>query len=345
MIEFRGTYFDGKMSMGHSVAVRVTEGVLSVYDIENRKIVELPVHWTTFDPPLGRTHRTITFPGGGKILTYNFDAFDRLQHTLGKNSWTFLLCRLESHWTSVLIGLTVLIVCVFFFTFCGIPWGAKIAASFIPFQLKESISTQTLNLLDKQFLSPSTLEREKAECIQRCFTAVIEDMALSGAYRLELRKGNRLSANAFALPSGIIVFTDELAGLVESDEEAAGIFAHEICHVEHHHGVRSVIQNTGIFLLLAILAGDVASITSVSASLPTIFIEAGYSRRFENEADEAAARYLLRKGYGIGPYRDILMRIREQSPHKARISWLSSHPALADRLSRIDAIGNDPDVQ
>ena len=50
-------------------------------------------------------------------------------------------------------------------------------------------------------------------------------------YQLEFRHGGYIDANAFALPSGIIVMTDELVELAKSDDELISVLAHEIGHV------------------------------------------------------------------------------------------------------------------
>ena len=75
-----------------------------------------------------------------------------------------------------------------------------------------------------------------------------------------------LKANAFALPSGIVVLTDELEALAQHDDELSAVFAHEIGHVVHRHSMRMVIQHSASALLMLGLLGDVNSATSVVAA-------------------------------------------------------------------------------
>jgi Zn-dependent protease with chaperone function len=59
-----------------------------------------------------------------------------------------------------------------------------------------------------------------------------------------LLKANRNSAaNAFALPNGRVVVTDELVELLKNDSDALrAVLLHEIGHVQHHHSIRLAAQ-------------------------------------------------------------------------------------------------------
>jgi Zn-dependent protease with chaperone function len=83
-------------------------------------------------------------------------------------------------------------------------------------------SQQTLSTLDRIVLRPSGLtaarQAEIADLLHRVATAAGDP----GRYRLELRDGGRIGANAFALPDGTVIVTDQLVRLAEVDE-AGGI--------------------------------------------------------------------------------------------------------------------------
>jgi predicted Zn-dependent protease len=129
--------------------------------------------------------------------------------------------------------------------------------------------------------------------------------------------------------------TDELVELAENDRELEGVLLHEIGHVEQRHGLRSIIQDAGVFLLISTLVGDVASITSTTASLPTLLAQTGYSRQFEREADEFAVRHFVARGWSTGPFRDILLRMSEGAPSFPGESILSTHPVTSERIESI----------
>jgi len=164
------------------------------------------------------------------------------------------------------------------------------------------------------------------------------DFSPAFTYRLEFRQGGGLGANALALPSGAIVITDELVALAGDDMEIAAILAHEMTHVEKRHALRSLLQDAGVFLLISILVGDVTSVTSIAASLPTLLVKSGYSRRFESEADEAAGYWLIHKGWGTRPLQDILRRLAIHQKGLAGPSWLSTHPDTNRRIAHLQAL-------
>ncbi len=66
------------------------------------------------------------------------------------------------------------------------------------------------------------------------------------------RKGGPIGPSAFALPSGTVIMTDELVDLVDQKGELEALFAHKIAHVTNRHGLRSALQDSGVFLLISV---------------------------------------------------------------------------------------------
>jgi predicted Zn-dependent protease len=175
----------------------------------------------------------------------------------------------------------------------------------------------------------------------------LERVAGEGAqsrFRLEVRAGRALGANALALPSGIIILTDELVELARNDDEIAAVLAHEVGHVRGRHALRHVLQNSVSGLLIASLTGDLLSVTSLSAALPTALVDASFSREFEREADDAAMAWMKSAGVQPRGYAGILGRLQAQldarngratggrSPVR---NYLSTHPDTGERIRRI----------
>ena len=148
-------------------------------------------------------------------------------------------------------------------------------------------------------------------------------------------------ANAFALPSGIIVVTDELVELAQDDDEILAVMAHELGHVHHRHIMRTIIQNSATALIIAILIGDLSSIAGLSATIPTVLMEAHYSREFELEADSFAVHRLSEMGKNPAALGRILQRLTEDhESDEGSTLWryLSTHPATQERVKAIDAL-------
>jgi predicted Zn-dependent protease len=174
--------------------------------------------------------------------------------------------------------------------------------------------------------------------------------AEAAGYRLEFRSCPAIGANAFALPSGIVIMTDDLAPLARHDDEIAAILAHELGHVRGRHILRHVLQSSATGLIMVTLTGDLTSITSLAATLPTVMVDASFSREFEREADDAALAWMKSAGVPPRRYAEILGRLQAQldvrhgsaagGDSKAR-NYLSTHPDTGDRIRRIMRAGGE----
>jgi predicted Zn-dependent protease len=160
-------------------------------------------------------------------------------------------------------------------------------------------------------------------------------------YRLEFRFAPRVGPNAFALPSGIIVMTDELVGLSEHDEELVAVLAHEIGHVRGRHALRQLLQTAGVSAITFAIVGDVSSISAIAGAVPAV-IEAKHSRDFEREADAFARQWMQTNGVPRHRFDDILCRMEADAggaPTRGMAQYLASHPATDERARCADEDG------
>nr|WP_286206610.1 M48 family metallopeptidase [Thauera linaloolentis] len=209
-----------------------------------------------------------------------------------------------------------------------------------------------LELLDGRLLKPSALPAEEQARLRARFEPFLRSAGGGMPLRVEFRDAAAsVGPNALALPSGTLVFTDQLVRLAGSDEELIGVLAHEIGHVEHRHALRHAIQGSTLGLAATVLTGDISSISSVIAAIPVILTELGYSRDFEFEADRHAAAVLRQHGLSPAVLGDLLARLdRRHADDCAREAaaagggdchgedwwrYLSTHPPTAERIRRI----------
>jgi Zn-dependent protease with chaperone function len=256
----------------------------------------------------------------------------RFTGTGGEYFRIWIVNFLESGWKTALACLLGLFLCLWGFVAAGIPFLAKMAATAVPAAVTDRLSRQILTMLDASFLEPSELGADRSVHLQNLFHGLVDRKRSPVNFRLEFRKSGQVGANAFALPSGLIVMTDELVGLAENDRELIGVMAHEVAHVENRHGLRVLFQNAGTLVLVSALAGDMSSITAAGENLPTLLIESGYSRRFEKEADRAAGTYLIRMGWGTVSLQNILARLDQTAPIHPAFALFSTHPDLEERI-------------
>jgi Zn-dependent protease with chaperone function len=144
--------------------------------------------------------------------------------------------------------------------------------------------------------------------------------------------------NAFSIPGGYIYVTYELFDYIQSDDELAGILAHEIAHVIHNHALKQTRDNTK-FTLLTILAvlltrePDVA----ILGKLTTITLLNQYSREYEEEADLTAINLLVKAGYNPVGFLTFLERLytREMFKPEVNLGIFQTHPETENRINYV----------
>ena len=146
--------------------------------------------------------------------------------------------------------------------------------------------------------------------------------------------------NAFSVPGGRIFVYRGLLNFVESDQELAGVLAHEIIHASHHHMVfllrkmASINNVTAIALLAAMLSGarstDISNIY-LGVQLFQIAKLNGYGMQAEREADQGAVYYMVKSGNNPVGLLTFLERLAKR-PELVDYGIYRSHPLDADRV-------------
>ena len=159
-----------------------------------------------------------------------------------------------------------------------------------------------------------------------------------------------VSYNAFAGPGGLIFMHSGLFAAMESEEQLAGILSHEIAHGVHRHLADRADQARTVGLTtLAALAGGIL-LGVAGSGIPTDAVVIGaisagqsltlsYSREAEEQADRSGMRYLHSAGYSSDGLLQILGKMRKRQWHgpKEIPPYLSTHPALEERISYVGA--------
>jgi Zn-dependent protease with chaperone function len=342
MLEFSGTYFDGRSSKAHAVRVRFEGGELTLQG--ETLEVRLPFTDCVIAPPLGKTKRTLQLSRGAVLETGDFAAIAELEERTGRNQGMRLVDRLERQWKFVLASAVVLCASLWVFVQFGVPFVADQLAFATPAAVLGQVGAQTMQVLDNTALEPSKLETARQLEIGRGFETLVKDIGAGQTYQLEFRDGGSIGPNAFALPNGTIVITDQLIELAENDREILGVLAHEIGHVTGRHGLRGIYRSAGVMLLISIAAGDIASVTSLASSLPALLVQTGYSREFERESDEIAGKYMMRVWGTTEPLQTMLANLSEgHGDDEAGLTgFLASHPGTKERLRNLKKLEVKP---
>ncbi len=328
-------------AQAHSPARRV----LRIEDENGAVLAEMPSRGIKVTARLASLMRRFDLPDGARFETPDNDGADALLWQLRRRSRGKLTDRLERAWPVAALSLIVTLTAGYLFVARAIP----IAAEWLALQTLPSVahpmSEQTLRALDSFALRPTKLSQADRDKATRLFRAVaVHARGGAGSYRLVFRGGGRLGPNAFALPDGTIVMTDPLWKLVRDDQEIEGVFAHEMSHVDHAHGLQRIYEASLFPAALAIFTGDVSQMSQMTAILPGLIAQSAYSRSFEQQADDDGAAVLRKMGGKPSHMANLLERIDRKLCARGSCppSWIGDHPDTATRAARLRAEDRGP---
>ena len=155
--------------------------------------------------------------------------------------------------------------------------------------------------------------------------------------------------NAFSLPGGYVYINSGLLKFVHTDDELAGVLAHEITHAAHHH-IQSLSHeqakmNTEMIagLLAAIVAHvnprDIANLAAGAQYTQMGILNTHYSQAAERDADHGGTLLLQKAGYNPVAMLTFMQRLSDieaRSP-KFEMGILMDHPYTTERVGLINA--------
>jgi Zn-dependent protease with chaperone function len=235
------------------------------------------------------------------------------------------------------VPLAILIVGFVVFLFLAyvyaVPLGARLVLMLVPASVDETIGTVSFEAMDGDVVHPSRLSAAEQARLRAAFQQAIgaADGPDAVPARLEFRAGD-IGPNAFALPGGRIVLTDELVTLVGGNADVVvGVLAHEYGHVRARHGVRMVAQSALLALGMSLVLGDVSSVV---AGASRMLGEQAYSRDAEREADAESVRVM--RAAGISPRVMVrffeLLASKDLGSGRGPAIAFASHPADVERV-------------
>lgn len=152
--------------------------------------------------------------------------------------------------------------------------------------------------------------------------------------------------NAFSLPGGFIYVFEGLIKFAESDDELAGVLAHEISHASFRHIATlekeaSKLQLVQLpALIVALLSGGRAGgDILVLTQLVGIAKNSGWSQEAELSADLGALQYLQKSKYNAVGMLTFMERLARNQRGREAVDWgiFRTHPPSRDRADAMVA--------
>jgi Zn-dependent protease with chaperone function len=355
----RAKWFNGRSSRAREVLIVLEPGpkgpalrlhVLDLAHAASRRFehdeVEWPPQWSADRAP---ERLTIALHEHGSIEIDQPLVWQQALTAAGARPG--LAQRMQTRWAVLLGVLAVAVIGLVAFYRYGTPWAAAQLSRHIPLAWEQGLSQEALSEIERRWLKPSQLSPERQAALRASFDDLLRQLdpalkrypAYRPRYELLFRRG--LGPNAFALPGGTLVMTDELvesatkAGL--SDDALLGVLAHEIGHVEHRHGTRLIVEQGVLNVGLGLALGDVSSVVSLAS---TVLTGLAYRRQHETESDCFALALMARAQKPTAPMAELLLGLSQepgapapQAQGSTMADWLSTHPATPQRAERLKA--------
>ncbi|MBI1395175.1 MAG: M48 family metalloprotease [Betaproteobacteria bacterium] len=330
-------YFDGRSTRPRTVTLAVRDGraIVEGDDVHREESLES----IRVSERMGGAARLVSFPDGGYCEVHDQASLTALLGATGHRESA--VARLQSRWSLVLLAVAACLGLAAFTYIELLPWAARHVAAHIPDSAVSAMSTQTLALLDRRLLEPSSLPAATRERLADRFGRMVPPDGAAVPHRVVFRASPSLGANAFALPSGTIVVTDGLVKLADDDDEVLAVLTHELGHVHGRHGLRQLLQSSVVGLFVTWYLGDVSSLV---AAVPAALLRARYSRDLEREADAYAARMLRLNGMSPRLLVTMLRKLERgtergsasEAREDASTGYLANHPATGERIRSLE---------
>jgi predicted Zn-dependent protease len=337
-----GLYFDGVSSVRHAVTAEATADGVRIRGVDGSAVADWPYPtlraMSSPDDVLRLGHA-----GGPELARLEIrDAaliaeIEQHAEFLDRKGPTERRLRRRVIFWSIAATVSLLLVAV-----VGLPLLASQIAPHVPLSVERrlgaAIDTQARSMLDKGHgdkpLECGTADTEKAGLA--AINSLIGRLEHAAALPIPLTATviRRRESNAIALPGGHIYVFEGLVTKARNADEVAGVIAHEIGHVAHRDGTRSLLEAAGLSFLFGMLLGDFTGGGLAVIAARTV-LQSAYSRDVESAADIYGVGLVGKIGGDPRALGTILEKIAGQVEPGSDL--LKDHPQTKDRVAAINA--------
>jgi Zn-dependent protease with chaperone function len=168
-----------------------------------------------------------------------------------------------------------------------------------------------------------------------------ESLHFKSNYNIEILCVKKDEVNAYAMPGGFIVVYEGILKKMKSEEELAGLLAHEFSHIKLKHTLKSTFNNIGFSALLQLVFGSFdESLIGLLGNQTEQLRQLHYSRTLEQEADENGFNLMKEQSLDPNGMINLFERLKAESSNNVP-SILSTHPLPNERISYIQKLINN----
>jgi predicted Zn-dependent protease len=153
------------------------------------------------------------------------------------------------------------------------------------------------------------------------------------------------TVNAFALPGGPVYITIALLSRLETEDQLAGVLAHEVTHVLARHSAQQIAKSdltNGLAGAVGVAVGtaDAAQTAAMIGQL----VNMRYGREHETQSDLIGVCLMRAAGYDPQGMLEVMQILQEASGGGgSQPEFLSTHPNPENRLREIQEAIDNPE--
>jgi len=336
-MEIQGQYYYPASSKSEMRIAHLDDSHIKLFDLRGELKFEQTITQVVLSTNLPGLAAELSFSDRGRFVP------DDVQFR-----WPFatkrqgLAERLEKNKLLILCAVLFTPIIIWLLLYKAVPNIAAYSVDIMPKSMVERMGEQSLYVIENVALEPTEIAVQQQAKLQLHWSQMLDALRLDAdSYRLSIYKSDYLGANAFALPHGRVVVTDELITLLKDKPRALqAIMLHEIGHVQHQHGIRMVAQSASTAIVLAVIFADLEGVAEIVLGSGSTFLQQAFSRDMERQADHFAIAQLEQLGYSSHDFADAIEALQqsvEGVPSETGSTWLkylSTHPSSQERIEQ-----------
>lgn len=189
----------------------------------------------------------------------------------------------------------------------------NVVAPYVPYVWQRSLGDSVVTAMTGDMRKCTGAEGQEA--LQK----LIDRLQQVSSYerRIDVTVVQNKIVNAFAVPGGRLIVFSGLIEKAAGPEEVAGVIAHEIGHVVHHHSMKGLLRAYGFDMLVKLVTGGYSSDVTTLGGAGGVLLALRHSRDAEREADRTALELMDRVGMradGLSTFFGKLLELQNKPP-------------------------------